>query len=103
MKCMAKEKIFAKRPQAAEKVERLLHYMKQQYDSGASKVRPNVYTYNNAIDAWAGASNPNKAEEIFLEMCEDYKNGNESAKPQTVTFNSKCFAKNVNIGVMSSK
>jgi hypothetical protein len=27
---------------------------------------------------------------VFLIMCEDYRNGNESAKPQTTTFNSKC-------------
>ena len=88
MNCIAKTRLVGKRPRAAQKVEDILHHMKQQFNCGASIVRPNVYCYNNAIDAWARASNPNKAEEIFLEMCEDYKNGNESAKPQTVTFNS---------------
>jgi len=94
MRCLSKTKDMGKRTQQAQKVEDVLHYMKSQYESGASKVRPNVYCYNNAIDAWARASNAQKAEEVFLEMCEDFKNGNESAKPQTVTFNSKfifCF------------
>jgi pentatricopeptide repeat protein len=90
MNCMAKTKFSGRRPRAAQNVEALLHHMKKQFECGASNVRPNVYCYNSAIDAWARASNPNKAEEIFLEMCEDYKNGNETAKPQTVTFNSTC-------------
>ena len=89
MTCLSKTKDESKRTGAAKAVERLLHQMKNRFETGASRVRPNVFCYNNAIDAWARASNADKAEAIFLEMCEDYKNGNESAKPETSTFNSK--------------
>ncbi len=82
---------MGERFQAAEKVEELLHEMKQQYEVWSSNVRPNVYCYNNTIDAWARAGNAQRAEAIFLEMCEDYKNGNESAEPETATFNSKLY------------
>lgn len=73
--------------------------MKHEYETNKTRVRPNVYCYNNAIDAWARVGDAQRAETIFLEMCDDYKNGNESAKPQTATFNSKCPVEHTRLGI----
>lgn len=49
---------------------------------------PNTYCYNSVMDCWARASFPERAEAVYLTMCDDYNNGNDNAKPERVTFNS---------------
>jgi pentatricopeptide repeat protein len=62
--------------------------MRENYAQGDVAVRPNSYCYHSVMDCWARASMAERAEAVFLTMCEDYRNGNESAKPHTTTFNS---------------
>lgn len=71
------------RGKAAGRSEEILHEAK---DWG---IQLNQYCYNNVMDAWARAGYPDRAEAIFLEMCEAYKHGNDLAKPDSSSFNSK--------------
>lgn len=52
-------------------------------------VIPNHVCYNAILNLWGRAAKPVQAEAVFLEMCEDFKQGNKSAQPETSTFNSK--------------
>jgi pentatricopeptide repeat protein len=77
---------------AASHAEALLTRVeKQQYsDSCLDQVCLNAISYTSVIDAYAksGKRGPaQKAEEIFHQMEQAYKNGNEDAKPNAHSFN----------------
>lgn len=76
---------------AAGKAEHILIEMRESFKAGDRRMRPNSFCYNNVMDAWARSDNPKRAESVFLQMCEDFRDGNEAAKLQTTTFNSTLF------------
>lgn len=74
--------------EAAMKATEILNSMRENYESGNSRMSPNAHCYNVVMDVWARQGNPEKAEEIFMQMCNDVRRGNLAAKPQTATYNS---------------
>jgi pentatricopeptide repeat protein len=74
---------------AAEKAEFYLNQQKVSFAAGVKSLRPNSYIYSSVMNAWARAGKPERAESVFKEMYEDFAvNGNKSAAPNTITFNS---------------
>lgn len=76
------------RTAAAEKAYGFLKQLNDRYVAGEKYLRPNFYTYNSVMNAWARAGEPEKAESVLKEMYEDYvTRGNTSAQPKTDSFN----------------
>jgi pentatricopeptide repeat protein len=70
------------------KATEILNDMRESYESGNSRLQPNAHCYNTVLDAWARLENPEKAEEVFAQMCKDLSRGNFAARPLTSTYNS---------------
>ena len=50
--------------------------------------RPDTIIYSTVINAWAKQGNALRAEAMLERMTNDYKSGNQNAKPNLRTFNS---------------
>ena len=75
---------------AVAQADEYLCEMQQLYQEGEVKLRPSRITYNAVMNAWASVAEPEQAERILKEMYEDYVlNGNQTATPTIVSFNSK--------------
>lgn len=77
------------RAAAAEKAEDLLNDMRSRWQAGDKSMQPTSHTFNSVMNAWACAGEPTRADTVFNLMCDDFKRGNERAKPETPSFNSK--------------
>jgi len=69
------------RPISGEKCVALLGKLKEKYNSGEASMRPAESNYKVAIDAFARIGQPERAEEIWYEMLQDFLSGNSDAKP----------------------
>jgi pentatricopeptide repeat protein len=74
---------------AAVKADEVLDEMRESYMKGNMRLQPNSYCYNSVMDVWARQGKPDRAEAIFLQMCNDVNNGNAAAKPTCITYNSR--------------
>ncbi|VEU36178.1 unnamed protein product [Pseudo-nitzschia multistriata] len=76
---------------AAERGEKLLERMKEQYKSGKTYMKPTRVVYNALIDAWAksgrGVLGSRKAEALLKEMEEMCAMGDASVAPNVITYN----------------
>jgi len=75
---------------APKRAESILSEMGNLYDLGDEKVKPNVFTFNQVIDAYAKSNIPNasgKAVQLLSEMQKKYM-----VKPDTVSFSSAIAA-----------
>ena len=76
---------------AAERAEEILNMMQQKYDEGKSSVRPNTYTYNALIDAYAragGLEMASHAERILKNMNNIFSHDlNTNVKPDVFSYN----------------
>ena len=76
------------------KAEATLVEMKTLSDSGAP-TRPDFITYSTLIYGWAHHGYPERANAVLRLMYDDFKQGNENAKPDLQCFNTvlKAFTK----------
>eukprot|EP00814_Leptocylindrus_danicus_P015987 CAMPEP_0116026082 /NCGR_PEP_ID=MMETSP0321-20121206/13575_1 /TAXON_ID=163516 /ORGANISM="Leptocylindrus danicus var. danicus, Strain B650" /LENGTH=651 /DNA_ID=CAMNT_0003498685 /DNA_START=121 /DNA_END=2074 /DNA_ORIENTATION=- len=78
--------------QRAEELLQRLEVMHYEQNSNANEiVRPDLYTYNTVIDAWAKSCKyepdaAERAEALLRRMEEMYASGNKSVKPDTVSY-----------------
>lgn len=75
---------------SAERGERLLKRLKEQYESGKTYLKPTRIVYNALIDAWAKSGSvlgARKAEALLKEMDEMCAMGDQSIAPNVVTYN----------------
>jgi pentatricopeptide repeat protein len=81
--CWAK----SNREAAPDAAQKLLLTMKQQYLAGEeSYLRPNTIAYSAVISALARAGQAEGAEALLEEMDSDYLDGNDSCKPNVLSF-----------------
>jgi pentatricopeptide repeat protein len=85
------------RVEAAEKAEGLLYDMRSRWKAGDKTMQPTIHTFNTVMNAWARAGKPLRADSVFNLMCDDFKKGNELAKPSTTSFNSKYCLRSLQI------
>jgi pentatricopeptide repeat protein len=76
--------IWAKsgRPEGATKAQAVVDSMSRV----PTGVRPNKFHYGALIHAWIKAGSIDRAEDILRRMVDDYKQGNEGAKPDSKAF-----------------
>jgi len=78
--------------QRAEEILQRLEVMHYEQNSNANEiVRPDLYTYNTVIDAWAKSCKyepdaAERAEALLRRMEEMHASGNKSVKPDTVSY-----------------
>jgi pentatricopeptide repeat protein len=60
--------------------------MKEQFNEGDDAACPDVIKYTTCISALAKKGNPDHAESLLREMCEDFLGGNQKAKPNSKLF-----------------
>jgi len=76
---------LARSPQSAsaEQAEAILRFMQAEATKGDEKLQPDARTYGNVIKAWINrAEDASKAEEILMEMCDEYKAGRNACRPE---------------------
>lgn len=80
---------------SAQRAEELLQRLEAMYYKQNSEqndvIRPDVYTYNTVIDAWAKSCQyesdaAERAEALLRRMEEMYASGNKSVKPDTISY-----------------
>ncbi|GAX09744.1 hypothetical protein FisN_19Lh213 [Fistulifera solaris] len=76
----------SKHPEGISQAVKCLYWMKEQFIEGDEAACPDVIKYTTCISALAKNGNPDRAESLLQEMCEDYLGGNQKAKPNLKLF-----------------
>lgn len=66
---------------SGRRAEMLFRHMLTRFRDGDESLRPDAAAYSNVLQAYIGGPNAPRAEDILWEMVNDYRNGNNSAKP----------------------
>jgi pentatricopeptide repeat protein len=80
------------RKDAAEQALNILEDMISRYRGGFDPIRPDKISYSSVMDALAKSGDVMRCQKIFDMMERDYKEGNKSAKPDIVAYNTLVHA-----------
>ena len=76
------------RIEKAQQAEQLLRDMQKAYREGNQRLRPSAVGYNSVMNAWARAGDPGRAEQLLMEMYDDYSiSGDPAVQPTALSFN----------------
>lgn len=79
--------MHAMRPGNAEKADKLLRLMETNHELGASRIRPNRFSYNLVIDAWSRADGDEAAWNAVRILRRLIDDSNPRIQPDTFSFN----------------
>jgi len=79
--CWAK----SKRPDACKEAYSLLQQMKRWSRDGLHGAQPDAFAYSTVLDSYAKLGQASNAEEVFQDLLDSYRNGNEACRPNLYT------------------
>jgi pentatricopeptide repeat protein len=72
---------------SGQKAQAVFDSMLQRWQAGQESLEPTVKSYSALINAWGYAGDASRAEIVLQQMQDDYLQGNKSACPNTICFN----------------